>query len=40
VMLGGQSVSYGEITVRHAETAGPSLADEGNAGSATVSPRE
>jgi hypothetical protein len=40
VMLGGQPVSYGEITVRHAETAGPSLADEGNAGSATVSPRE
>ena len=40
VMLGGQPVSYGEITARHAETAGLSLADEGNAGSATASPRE
>lgn len=40
VMLGGQSVSYGETTVRHAETAGLSLADEGNAGSAIGSPRE
>jgi hypothetical protein len=39
VMLGGQPVSYEEITVRHAETAGLSLADEGNAGSAIV-PRE
>ena len=34
VMLGGQRVSYGEIAARHAETAGPSLADERNAGSA------
>ena len=40
VMLGGQPVSYGEITVSHGETAGPSLADEGNVGSATVSQRE
>jgi len=40
VMLGGQPVSYGEITVRHAETAGLSLADEGNASSAIASPRE
>ena len=40
VMLGGQRVSYGEIAARHAETAGPSLADERNAGSATASPRE
>ncbi len=34
VMLGGQPVSYGEITARHAETAGLPLADERNAGSA------
>jgi hypothetical protein len=40
VMLGGQPVSYGEITARHAETAGLPLADEGNAGSAIASPRE
>ena len=40
VMLGGQPVSYREITVRHAETAEPSLADEGNASSAIASPRE
>ena len=40
VMLGGQPVSYGEITVRQAETAEPSLADEGNAGPAIASPRE
>ena len=39
-MLGGQPVSYEEITVRQAETAEPSLADEGNAGSAIASPRE
>ena len=32
VMLGGQPVSYGEITARHAETAGLPLADERNAG--------
>jgi hypothetical protein len=40
VMLGGQPVSYGEITARHAETAGPPLADERNAGSAIASPPE
>ena len=40
VMLGGQPVSYAEITARHAEPAGLPLADEGNAGSATASPRE
>jgi hypothetical protein len=40
VMLGGQPVSYGEITARQAETAGLSLADEGKAGSAIASPRE
>jgi hypothetical protein len=40
VMLGGQPVSYGEITARHAETAGLPPADEGNAGSANASPRE
>jgi hypothetical protein len=40
VMLGGQPVSYGEITARHAETAGLSLADERNASSTTASPRE
>src|SRR5690349_8938551 len=39
-MLGGQPVSYGEITARHAETTGLPLADEGNAGSAIASPRE
>ncbi len=40
VMLGGQPVAYGEITARHAETAGLSLADEGSAGSTIASPRE
>jgi hypothetical protein len=40
VMLGGQPVSYGEITARHAETAEPSLADEGNVSSTIASPRE
>jgi len=40
VMLGGQSVSYGEITARHAETAGLPLADDRSADSATASPRE
>lgn len=40
VMLGGQSVSYAEITARHAETAGLPLADDRSAGSATASPRE
>ena len=40
MMLGGQPVSYGEITARHAETAGLSLPDERNAGSTIVSPRE
>jgi len=40
VMLGGQPVSYREISARHAETAGLSLADAGNAGSAIASPRE
>ena len=39
-MLGGQPVSYGEITARQAETAGLPLADEGKAGSTTASPRE
>jgi hypothetical protein len=34
VMLGGQPVSYGEITARQAETAGLPLADERDAGSA------
>ena len=34
VMLGGQPVSYGEITARHAETAGLPPADERDAGSA------
>jgi hypothetical protein len=33
VMLGGQPVSYGEITARQAETAGLPLADERDAGS-------
>jgi hypothetical protein len=40
VMLGGQPVSYGEITARHAETAGLPLADERNVGSAIAPPRE
>jgi hypothetical protein len=40
VMLGGQPVSYAEITGRHAETAELPLADERNAGSMTASPRE
>jgi hypothetical protein len=40
VMLGGQPVSYEEITARHAETAEPSLADKRNPGSAIASPRE
>jgi hypothetical protein len=40
VMLGGQPVSYGQITARHAETAELSRADERNARSATASPRE
>jgi hypothetical protein len=40
VMLGGQSVSYGEITARHAEKAGLPLADDHSAGSAAASPRE
>jgi hypothetical protein len=34
VMLGGQPVSYGEITARQAETAGLPLAGERDAGSA------
>ena len=34
VMLGGQPVSYGEITARHAETAGLTQAAERDAGSA------
>jgi hypothetical protein len=33
VMLGGQPVSYGEITARHAETAGLPRADERDVGS-------
>ena len=40
VMLGGQPVSYGEITAKHTETAGLPLADERNAGSTIASPRE
>ena len=40
VMLGGQPVPYGQITARHAETAGQPLADDRSAGSATASPRE
>ena len=40
VMLGGQPVSYGQITARHAETAELSRADERNAGSAIASTRE
>jgi len=40
VMLGGQPVSYAEITASYAETAEPSLADERTAGSAIASPRE
>jgi hypothetical protein len=40
VMLGGQPVSYGEITARHAETAELPEADERNVGSMTASPRE
>jgi hypothetical protein len=40
VMLGGQPVSYGQITARHGETAELSRADERNAGSAIASPRE
>ena len=40
VMLGGQPVSYAEITARHAETARLTLADDRSAGSATASPRE
>jgi hypothetical protein len=40
VMLGGQPVSYGEITAGHAETAGLPLADERDDGSAIASPRE
>jgi hypothetical protein len=40
VMLGGQPVSYAEITARHAETARLPLADDRSAGSATASPRE
>jgi hypothetical protein len=34
MMLGGQPVSYGEITAKHAETAGLPLADGRDAGSA------
>jgi hypothetical protein len=40
VMLGGQPVSHGEITARHAETAGLSLAEDRKAGSTPASPRE
>jgi hypothetical protein len=40
VMLGGQPVSYGDITARHAETAELPLADDRNAGPTTASPRE
>jgi hypothetical protein len=39
-MLGGQPVSYGEITARHAETAELPVADDRNAGSTIASPRE
>jgi hypothetical protein len=40
VMLGGQPVSYEQISARHAETAGLSLADERDASSTPASPRE
>ena len=40
VMLGGQSVSYEQITAGHAETAGLPVADERNASSPIASPRE
>ena len=40
VMLGGQPVSYAEITARHAETTRLPLADDRSAGSATALPRE
>jgi hypothetical protein len=40
VMLGGQPVSYEQISARHAETAGLSLADERDAGATPASPRE
>jgi len=40
VMLGGQPVSYGEITARPGQTAERSRADERKAGSAIASPRE
>jgi ABC-type Fe3+-siderophore transport system permease subunit len=41
VMIGGQPVSYEEITARPTETAGlPPLADERKAGSTIASPRE
>jgi hypothetical protein len=40
VMLGGQPVSYGEITARHAETVELPGADERNASSKIASPRE
>jgi hypothetical protein len=40
LMLGGQPVSYGQITARHAETAEPPRADKPDAGSAIGSPRE
>ena len=40
VMLGGQSVSYEQITARHAETAEPSPADKRNAGPAITPPRQ
>jgi len=40
VMLGGQPVSYEQITARHAETAEPSPADKRNAGPAIPPPRQ
>jgi hypothetical protein len=40
MMLGGQPVSYGEITARHADTAGLPLADDRSVGSPAASPRE
>ena len=40
VMLGGQPVSYRQLTASHAETAEPSRTDERHAGSAIASPHE
>jgi hypothetical protein len=40
MMLGGQAVSYGEITAGHTETAGLPLADERDAGPTIAPPGE